>query len=139
MAATPFNQYLETKVNTAPPVHLVVMLYDALLKNLRLVERAMAHKDVAGAARTREKAFLILEELMATVNPDAGEVAANLLNLYEFSLHQILQAQLKDDPALMQGPILVVDTLRDAWASLAASTSSRAAPGAAATRLVGEA
>lgn len=138
MASTPYQQYLETNVNTAPPGQLVVMLYDALLTSLRLTQQAMLQGEVASAERSRQKAIAILEELMSTLNLDAGEIANNLLSLYEFSLQQILQSQLKGEPNLMDGPILVLSTLREAWASLA-TAAARSMPLGAAVGVAGQA
>lgn len=109
------GQYLETKVMTASPVALVLMLYDGELRFLRQMKQCLEVKDAAGAAEAQTRALAIVQELIGTLNPDVGEISVNLLRLYEFCLTTTLQAALRESPAILDGPLGVFATLREAW------------------------
>lgn len=128
MIAKPYQQYRETRVQTANPAQLVVMLYEGLLLFLKQGRKALAAKDVAAAHAALHRAVDILEYLAGTLNMDAGEIARNLLGLYEFSLSRLLQADLQGDPALVDEVIRVIEPLSDAWRQMTAGgAASRAA------------
>lgn len=124
MAAKPYEQYRETQIQTASPGHLLIMLYDGLLRFLKQTRRSIEQGDADAARTAAERAAAILEELVATLNLDAGEIASNLLLLYEFSLTRLLLAQLKGEPELLDGAIQALETLRDAWYQVTTSAGS---------------
>ena len=47
-----------------------------------------------------------------------GEIAQNLAALYDWSLREILQARLKNNPLLLSGVIEVFKDLESAWAEI---------------------
>lgn len=92
-------------LETATSAELAVELCDAALLRLRLG---------ASPARLLE-AQQAISALVSLVNPDAGEVATNLLRLYEYCLHCINAPG--DD---LQSVRTTLSTLRSAFAELAA-------------------
>ena len=139
MVIRPYQQYFETQVQTATPGQLVLMLYDGAIRFARLGQRALEVGDRDEANRVIRRATAIVQELMATLNPDAGELAGQLWSLYEFALTQLLQAQLKADPAPLDSSILVLVTLKEAWEQVLGQTVAPRLPATAAGVLVGQA
>lgn len=123
MTAKAYQQYFETRIQTASPGHLVVMLYDGLLRFLKQTRRGLEQGDADTARMAADRAAAILQELVATLNLETGEIAANLLLLYEFSLTRLLQAQLKREPEMLDAAIQALETLRDAWHQIAVSAA----------------
>jgi hypothetical protein len=102
MATSYLNAY-RTPLETATSAEIAVELCDAAL--LRLRPGAAPHQ-LAEA----EQAVCAL---VTMVNPDAGEVAANLLRLYEYCLHRM--GTPGDD---LQSVRATLGTLRSAFAGL---------------------
>ena len=76
--------YRETSVLTASPEQLVVMLYDGAIRFLRQAEVAMLETSWLQASEKLSRAEAIIDELLATLNMDAGEIAERLQSIYVF-------------------------------------------------------
>ncbi len=113
------GQYQATRVETASPAQLVVLLYDGALRFLRQASMAEGRQHAArGVALHR--AHEIVTELQATLQPEvAPELCAELDRLYGFVLDRITEANLAADPAPLAGAIRVLVELREAWEQLA--------------------
>jgi len=101
-------------VLTAGPVDLIVMLYDALKKNIVLGKRGIEKKDVPGAHKHLMKAQMILTELINSLDMNY-EISDELLELYEFALRSLADANMHKDIEPLDPIIEMVDSIRDAW------------------------
>lgn len=119
MYAPALDTYRRQQVETASPMQLVRMLYDAMLQSTREAQTALEDSDFSLAHNRLLHAQRIVEELDHAVDTErGGEVAANLKRLYDF-LHQRLtyvnitksQAALEDTEAVMQA-------MCDMWAAV---------------------
>jgi flagellar secretion chaperone FliS len=129
--------YAQDSVLTAAPEKLVVMLYDGLARFLARAATAL-RADEAGAAGTAlQRAGAILDELLVTLDPAAGEIAERLSDIYLFCKREVLAAQLKRDPKRVERVAQLLGELREAWAEIAAAppvaTIGRPTLGAGAT------
>lgn len=116
--ATQSQAYQQSSVMTASPEQLVVMLYDGALRFLRQAEIALkegAHQH-AGERMTRAEA--IVDELLATLNMDAGEISTRLQAIYVFCKRCLIEARLERDPAKVTHVIRLLGDLREAWAEI---------------------
>jgi len=116
--------YQESAVLTAPPERLVVMLYDGARRFLFQASAAMTEgrHDVAGERLRR--AELILDELLGTLNLEAGgEVASNLQGLYVFFLRHLGEARIERDPAKLDWVNAQLAELRESWAQIGAAAA----------------
>jgi len=118
----PQDAYRKQDVLTAGPVDLIVMLYDALKKNIVLGKRGIEKKDVPGAHKCLMKAQMILTELINSLDMNY-EISNELLELYEFALKGLTDANMHKDTEPL-GPIIeMVDSIREAWKEI--STMNR--------------
>lgn len=102
MSTSYLNAY-RPPLELTSPAELAVELCDAALLRLR-----------PGTTATRlAEAQQAISGLVALVNPDAGDVATNLLRLYEYCLHRINAHG--DD---LQSVRATLSTLRSAFAGL---------------------
>ena len=113
--------YAQDSVLTAAPEKLVVMLYDGLARFLAGGAVAIRAEDIAAAGEALNRAGAILDELLATLDPAAGEIAEHLAGIYLFCKRELLAAQLKRDPARIERVAKLLAELREAWATIAAA------------------
>jgi len=110
----PQDAYRKQDVLTAGPVDLIVMLYDALKKNIVLGKRSIMKKDVPNAHKSLMKAQMILTELINSLDMNY-QISEELLDLYEFALKSIAEANMHKDAEPLEPIIEMVDSIRDAW------------------------
>lgn len=108
---------VETVVDTASPHHLVEMLYEGVLESLGSAKQALSRKDIPGKCEALSKATTLIEEGLKTgLNLDqGGDIARNLLGLYDFCTLRLTQANLKNDVAMIDEVTGIMETLAKAW------------------------
>lgn len=99
----------------APAEDLVVMLYDAARRCLLRATMALRGGDPAAAQAPLERAQLIFDELLATLDPDAGVEADRLAVIYSFCCRQLIDARLAGDARRVMEVSMLVGELRMAW------------------------
>jgi flagellar protein FliS len=119
--------YRESSVMTASPEQLVVMLYDGAARFLRQAEMAFGEQAWQHAFDRLTRGEAILDELLATLNMDAGEIAERLQAIYVFCKRCLIEARLQRSPEKIAQVIALLGDLREAWASLAAGATPAAA------------
>jgi flagellar protein FliS len=113
--------YYRTQVQSRSPVELIVMLYDGAIRFLRETEEAMAKGDRLAKARALSRALAILAELQNSLNMDAGgEVAERLDGLYTYMMGRLIDANVTGAVEPVSECLKLLDTVRSAWAELAA-------------------
>ena len=108
---------LETGVAAANPHQLIIMLFDGAIV---AVKAALVHMDARDAEKKGtaiSKAITIINEGMrASLDKKAGgAIAENLDALYHYMVSRLLQANLNNDPALLQEVLALLAELRGAW------------------------
>lgn len=128
------NPYQDRAVATASPAALVSMLYQRVLV---AIERVTALGDLQApgstevANRELQRAQDIVTELRVTLDHHhGGEIAQNLDALYAFCLEQLLEANMRKDPAPLDVVRDVIGQLHDAWqeATVLAAAETTTAP-----------
>lgn len=119
----PYASYQESSVLTASPEQLVVMLYDGAVRFLRQSEAALREHAWQQGFERLTRAEAILDELLATLNMDAGELAERLQAIYVFCKRTLVDARLQRDPAKVAQVALLIGDLRESWAKLAAGAA----------------
>ena len=118
-AATAPNAYRQSAVLTAPPERLVVLLYDGARRFLTQAAAAMKERRADVAAERLTRAEAIIDELLATLDLSAGEVAEQLQTLYLFFRRRLAEARVHQDAARVEEVIRLLAELRGAWAEIA--------------------
>ena len=117
MYNNPQMQYLKTRVLTATPGELLVMLYDGLLQRLRQTKLAFEDKQLDRAGELLGNAHDILAELMSSLDAEQSpELAGNPLGLYAYSKEQLIRAMAELDPKYLDEVHDLLKPMRDAWA-----------------------
>ena len=117
-AAAPTSAYKESSVLTAPPERLVVMLYDGVNRFLLQASHAMREGQVALTNNKLQRAEAIIDELIATLDHSAGEVADKLNAIYLYSRRSLGEARIEKSSDKIEHIRDLFAQLRDAWAQI---------------------
>src|SRR4030066_878550 len=113
------NIDLETAVNSASPLQLILLLYDGAIGSLATAKGQMQDMKFAEKGRLISKAIGIIEGLRSVLDFEkGGEISKNLNDLYEYMKHRLTIANLKNDPEGPAEVIRLLNDLRTAWAKL---------------------
>lgn len=113
------NIDLETAVNSASPLQLILLLYDGAIGALATAKGQMQDMKFAEKGRLISKSISIIEGLRAVLDFEkGGEISKNLNDLYEYMKHRLTIANLKNDPEGPAEVIRLLNDLRSAWAKL---------------------
>ena len=123
--------YRETRVKTASPAQLVVMLYDEAVKQCDIAIGLMKSdpkkcpQNIEKINRALGKVQDIVTELMAGLDFDVGgDIADDLFALYVWFGRQLLDANLKKDVTAVETIRKMLDDLRGAWTEAAIKVQS---------------
>ena len=114
ITSRPQDVYRQQDILTANPIDVIVMLYDALKKNIIIGRKKIAKNDVQGAHDHLMKAQQIVVELVNSLDM-AYEISENLLAIYEFVLKTLEEANMKKDESILEPLVEIVGDLREAW------------------------
>lgn len=110
---------LESAVNSANPVQLIILLYDGAIGALAKAKGHMQEMKFAEKGRCISHAISIIEGLREVLDfKRGGEIAKNLNDLYEYMKNRLSIANLKNDPEGLAEAIHLLNDLRSAWAAL---------------------
>jgi flagellar secretion chaperone FliS len=112
------NGYRENSIMTASPEQLVVMLYDGAGRFLRQAEDSMIDGSWLQASEKLSRAEAIIDELLATLDMDAGEVADRLQSIYVFCKTRLIEARIQRDAVRVDQVARLLSELREAWSQV---------------------
>ncbi|MEK3798559.1 flagellar export chaperone FliS [Peribacillus sp. FSL H8-0477] len=112
--SNPYQSYQQNSVNTASPGDLTLMLYNGCLKFITLGKKAMETGNIQEKNNNLLKAQNIIHELMVTLNMDVA-VSKDLLALYDYLNRQLIEANMKNDPAILDEVTVFVTDFRNTW------------------------
>jgi flagellar protein FliS len=104
---------------TASPIQLVVMLYEGAERFLTQAEIVMGQGDLARSNERMQRAEAIIDELIATLDKSAGQVAERLEAIYVFCKRLLMEARIERDATKVAQTRKLLVPLREAWVELA--------------------
>jgi flagellar protein FliS len=117
-AAAPTSAYKESAVLTAPPEQLVLMLYDGINRFLFQATVAMRDSNPMLVNSKLQRAEAIIDELIATLDHSAGEVADRLNAIYLYSRRTLGEARIEKSAEKIEHVQGLIRELRDAWSQI---------------------
>ncbi len=114
-----YQNYQKQEVEGASKGKVVVLLYEGAIRFLRKANKAIDKKSIEEAHNNIIKAENILYELMSTLNMDAGEIATNLMRIYDFMIWQLIEANKAKDKEKINSVINLLTPLCNAWKQIA--------------------
>lgn len=109
-----YAQYNNSKILTASPAELTLMLYEGAIKFCNIAMTAIEHKDVEKAHINIMKTQRIIEEFQLTLNHDYP-VAKDFDVVYTYLLKRLMQANMKKDKDILEEVLQHLRTMRDTW------------------------
>ncbi len=112
------NAYTQTMVETTNPLEHVILLYDGAIESLNRAIVAIRRKEVQGKIKNLNKAMVIVEGLLNSLNPDmCGEdsLALNLQELYLYMMRELTLANTRNDENRIDHITGILKELREAW------------------------
>lgn len=113
--SNPYQQYKQNTVNTATPQELTLMLYNGLVKYLKLACQGIEEADIEKANNNIIKSQDIILEFMSTLDMQY-EISEELFSLYEYMNRRLLEANIKKDKLILEEVTGYAEELRDTWA-----------------------
>ncbi|MEE8434692.1 MAG: flagellar export chaperone FliS [bacterium] len=116
---TPYKAYEKANVHTADQRQMILMLYDGSIRFMRKAVLKIEENDIESAHNYLIRARNIVSELLATLKPEkAGELGANLRQLYIYMFNRLVQANLSKDKEGVAEVIKLMSTMREGWAGI---------------------
>ena len=112
---------LQSAAMSASPHQLITMLFDGAKIAISMARHHMACKEIAAKGRAISKAINIVDNgLKASLDAEAGgkagaEFVANLCALYDYISQRLMQANLRNDPALLDEADRLLESIGSAW------------------------
>jgi flagellar protein FliS len=91
--SNPYQTYQKQAVTTSAPEDLTLMLYQGMVKFIRLSKTALQNKNMEESHRYNIRAQDILSELMVTLK-QGNIISDSLLPLYDFMKYRLIEANL---------------------------------------------
>jgi len=116
---TEINPYLRTKILTASPAELRLMLIEGAIKFARQGRDAMSAKNYEGVYENLTKSKDIILELINGLRHEIEpEICANLERLYTFMYRRLMDASLEKNTTIIDEVIDLLDYDRETWVLL---------------------
>jgi flagellar protein FliS len=110
------NPYLRTKILTASPEQLRLMLYEGAIRFCRQGAAAIEAKDWEGSYNNLMRAQKIVLELSTSLNHNmAPELCAKLSGLYTYIYRRLVEANVQRSAALVREALQLLEYERETW------------------------
>ncbi|HKM37536.1 MAG TPA: flagellar export chaperone FliS [Thiopseudomonas sp.] len=124
-AMTAMRQYqsvnTQAQAISANPHRLIQMLIEGGLTRLAQARGAMQRDQIALKGELIGKAIAIVGGLRQGLDVEkGGELAANLDSLYEYMTTRLMEANLKNDPAIIEEVSELLREVKSGWDAIAA-------------------
>lgn len=110
----------EAAVTDANPHRLILLLLQGALDRIAVARGHMLRGDVAPKCETIGKAIDIISGLRGALDLEqGGEIAANLLALYDYSELRLLEANCNNDSTRLDEVARLLGDIKTAWDGIA--------------------
>lgn len=111
------NVGMESAVSTADPHKLISLLYQGALLAIANAKNGMQRNDIPAKGKAISHAISIIDNgLNASLDKTiGGDLAQNLSSLYEYMSMRLLDANLKNDPLVLDEVARLLNELKEGW------------------------
>ncbi|AMP90013.2 flagellar export chaperone FliS [Legionella pneumophila] len=114
---------LQTRIETASPHELIDLLLQGARSHIATAQGNIQRNQIKEKGEHIGKAISIIEGLKMSLNHDkGGEIAENLLQLYDYIQQILLKANLKNDEDLLAQSNMLLAEVHQAWQSINSNT-----------------
>jgi flagellar protein FliS len=113
------QQYLRTRVMTATPEQLQLMLYDGAVRFTEAARSALDRRDLEGVHANVTKAQAIVTELLSSLRPTHGvELCSRLAGLYRHVYRKLIEVGYNHRPESADEALEALRHQRETWSLL---------------------
>ena len=109
-----YNKYNQSKILTATPAQLTLMLYDGSIKFCNIAIAALENNDIETAHKNIIKVQNIITEFRSTLD-FKYPVARDFENVYSYIYDRSVEANIKKDKDILIEVLGHLKTMRDTW------------------------
>ena len=109
-----YAQYNNSKILTASPAELPLMLYDGAIKFANIAVMGMEQNDIQKAHNNIIRVQRIIEEFRNTLDRKYP-VAEDFDRIYVYLLKRLYEANVKKDKEIMEEVLTHLRSMRDTW------------------------
>ena len=110
----PYVQYNNSKILTASPEELTLMLYDGAIKFCNIAIMAVEKNDMEKTHSNIVKVQRIIDEFRATLDRKYP-VAEDFDRIYIYMLQRLFEANIKKDKTILEEVLIHLHSMRDTW------------------------
>lgn len=114
MIGNPYAKYQDSKILTASPAELTLMLYEGIIKFTNIGITAIENREFQKANTNIMKAERIVDHLSATLN-DKYPVANDFRNVYSCIMQALISGNMRKDVAELERALEYSRMMRDTW------------------------
>ena len=110
----PYAAYTNSKVLTASPAELTLMLYEGAIKFCNIAIVSIEKEDVQTAHNQIMKAQKVVQELQGTLDMKYP-VAQDFNKVYNYLISRLMEANLEKNIEILEEVLKHLRTMRDTW------------------------
>ena len=110
----PYAAYANSKVMTASPAELTLMLYDGAIKFCNIAIMGVEEKDIEKAHNNIVKVERIIKEFQSCLD-HRYPVAQDFDNVYKYLIRRLHEANVRKDAEILEEVLKHLRTMRDTW------------------------
>lgn len=110
------HNHIQGGIETASPHRLVQMLMEGALEKLIAAKGFMAKNEIAKKGEHISWTISIIDSLRSSLNVEVGgDFAQNLLDLYNYMERRLLEANINNDPAMLDEVAQLIIEIKSGW------------------------
>lgn len=109
-----YQNYQNSKIMTASPAQLTLMLYDGAIKFCNLAIMAVEDGNIQKAHDNIKKVENIIQEFRSTLN-FKYEVAKDFENIYKYIYDRLVEANIHKDKEILEEVLVHLRSMRGTW------------------------
>ena len=118
-----YASYNNSKILTATPAELTLMLYDGAIKFTNIAIMAIEKKDIQKAHTNIIKTERIIIEFQSTLD-EKYPVSKDFNVVYSYLIRRLREANIKKDAEILEEVLKHLRTMRDTWKEVMAKTAN---------------
>ncbi len=109
-----YAAYANSKIMTASPAELTLMLYDGAIKFCNIAIVGIEKNDIEKTHNNIMKVERIIKEFQATLD-HKYPVSKDFDQVYTYLIRRLHEANMKKDPEILEEVLKHLRTMRDTW------------------------
>ncbi|BCE01388.1 flagellar export chaperone FliS [Marinicellulosiphila megalodicopiae] len=104
-----------TAVMDADPHRLIQLLFEGALARIAKAKGHIERSEIEARNETINSAIRIVGGLQESLDMDAGEIAQNLENLYDYMIRRLFEANSKNSTVMLDEVAKLLIEIKSAW------------------------